>query len=582
MKKLLLLAAMGLGLVGCTKDANLEETQDSAVRSYMAVKLTMPGGLRANADGQDKANPDYNYVGQWAGKDKIEKISIYMVPTVSSEPIEKQEALNFSDYYYNEPTPATDGSNKVLLTPKKGIKVGALAGKEVKVYVIINDIQNKAKDLLASATASDFEIKYKEAIELLTQQNAVAKAKVEQDNTAAGKIAKKNSTDNETILMTAFEPSQPLTIKANISENKAIQGPENQAVISVERAVARVMVTIKEDASFTVNAPIKLGSVAKGDTYATISDVKWVVAQGERKVFLSKNKGTSNNTFLTPGSEFVPSNNFNTAAKYYDYTPLWVDYDGKDKINGVPVPTIKDYDVNTKDKVTAELQNKLSGQFILPNTHDFGKTTTDSKYKKGNTAYVLIRAKFVPKPEAFEDNDVELVPTDLDYNDKTVCDQNTHRVKKYKEGEPFYVGTNGKFYRSPNTARDPKCGGVNGMKTNKYINNKVLYFAWLNPDKPEPTQWLNSPVVRNNIYHVHINSFKTIGVNWNPLVPVPDGSTEYNNPNNPDPNPNEEGNDPKDNPIKPDDPLSNQETYMSVSVTVLPWQLHSYKIDLGF
>ncbi|MBR8774901.1 Minor fimbrium subunit Mfa1 [Porphyromonas levii] len=88
-------------------------------------------------------------------------------------------------------------------------------------------------------------------------------------------------------------------------------------------------------------------------------------------------------------------------------------------------------------------------------------------------------------------------------------------------------------------------------------------------------------MVRNNIYHVHISGFKSIGVNWNPLVPNPKPE-DPNNPNNPDPNPNKPGHDPKDNPIKPEDPLSNDETYMSVEVTVLPWLVHSYSIQLGF
>ena len=120
------------------------------------------------------------------------------------------------------------------------------------------------------------------------------------------------------------------------------------------------------------------------------------------------------------------------------------------------------------------------------------------------------------------------------------------------------------------------------------MGGKVIYYAWANPDAiPE---WYNSPVLRNNIYHIHITGFKTIGTNWNPLFPE-DPDTE--DPNNPDPKPNVTVPDPEnpggpeipveepENPIDPEDPLTTPETWMSVDVTVLPWLVHSYEVDLG-
>ncbi|MBF0650554.1 fimbria major subunit, partial [Dysgonomonas sp. GY75] len=78
--------------------------------------------------------------------------------------------------------------------------------------------------------------------------------------------------------------------------------------------------------------------------------------------------------------------------------------------------------------------------------------------------------------------------------------------------------------------------------------------------------------IRNNIYHVNINSFKRIGVNWNPLIPSgPDV------PYNPDPKPS--GPEPE-NPVDPNGPLSSDDTYMSVDIKVLMWTVHTYDIDL--
>ncbi|NLD22965.1 MAG: hypothetical protein GX670_01875, partial [Bacteroidales bacterium] len=56
-----------------------------------------------------------------------------------------------------------------------------------------------------------------------------------------------------------------------------------------------------------------------------------------------------------------------------------------------------------------------------------------------------------------------------------------------------------------------------------------------------------------------------------------------NDPNNPAPRPEPEDPDVEEpeNPIDPEDPLTTDETYMSVDVTILPWLVHSYQVDLG-
>ncbi|KGN99572.1 fimbrial protein [Porphyromonas macacae] len=545
-----------LGVVSCNNEKEPNTSQEKEAKTYMALSLNMPmGSFRANADGQDEDEPKFNYVGKWAGKDVIEKVAIYMVPADNSGSVEKLDDLNYSEYY-NDPTPS--GDNKIVLTPKKGVKVTTLVGKEVVVYVLLN-ASEKATEILNNATAVNFKEEYKKVIELSSQEDAVAE-KNQNKKTAAGKIAEKKG-DSEKIMMTCLEPSKKIKLEQYVSEQDALSGYKNQAEVSVERTVARVMVSV-EKKTFTIK-----DEKGKGQDLGTLSDIRYVVAQGERKVFISKNNGDNTNTWKTPGSAFVPdASTFHTdATQWYDYVGLWEDYK-EDGISGTELATIKDYQTTDKNKaITEELEKSLSGKFLLPNTHKFGVKGV-SQYKKGNTAYILIRAKFTPKVEIFADKGKQ-------YSDGEM-------VKDYNPGDDFYVGTNGKFYVNMKSVRDPKVGGVKGMNANRYVKGKVLYFAWLNPDKANDKEWLNSPVVRNNIYHVHISGFKSIGVNWNPLVPDKDPNPE--NPNNPDPNPNEPGHDPKDNPIKPEDPLSNDDTYMSVQVTVLPWLVHSYSIELGF
>lgn len=556
------LLAMPLAFVACNKENNQPKPDNNKAKAYMSVALQMPtSGLRA--DGQGQENPDYSFVGKWAGKDKIETVEIYVVPTNTGLTLEKH-SLNYSEYY-NEPTKATDGSNNVVLTPKKAVKVGALVGQQVQVYVLLN-ASPKAKTILDVATSANFTTEYAKVIELSTAVEAVATGVVTEENTAGGKIAKK-STDlsTETIMMTCLTPSPILKLEQSVTEVDAVAGLKNQAKVSVERTVARVMVSVASE-KFDIKDKADQNKIL-----GEIKDLRYVIAQGERQMYIQKQAGNDVTlTWKTPGSDFVPTENggeYNTqAANYYDYASLWVDYDAAAISSGTTIPTIANYqkDLGT---VTGELERSLTGKFLLPNTHMYGATKDATKYRKGNTAYVLVRGTFVPKQEIFADNG-------KNYTDGTP-------VPAYQEGQDFYVGTNGKYYVSMRSVRDPKAGGVNGMNANKYVKGKVLYFAWLNPDKNDATQWLNSPVVRNNIYHVHISGFKSIGVNWNPLVPNPDPNNP-NNPNNPDPNPNEPGNDPKDNPIKPEDPLSNDETYMSAEVTVLPWLVHTYSIQLGF
>ena len=110
------------------------------------------------------------------------------------------------------------------------------------------------------------------------------------------------------------------------------------------------------------------------------------------------------------------------------------------------------------------------------------------------------------------------------------------------------------------------------QKYTEYVKGKVLYYAFVNPDKVKKT--LDAPAYRNNIYHISVKGFKTIGTNWNPLYPE---DPDTPNPNNPDPKPKGDPNTP---PYTPGDKNTPDETYMAVDVTVIPWNVHSYTIPL--
>ena len=234
--------------------------------------------------------------------------------------------------------------------------------------------------------------------------------------------------------------------------------------------------------------------------------------------------------------------------------------------------------------------NGLHGEFVLPNTHAYDAADRGaSGYRKGNTAYVLVRGKINPKYVYMNDKSVE--------NNWSA----THA------DDDLFLGDDGKFYQSVAAANDPTTNGnatAAAMKVKKFVKGKVLYFVWVNPDATSATAWINSPAIRNNIYHIQIKGIANYVYNWNPLVPntnepvdptkpfdPKDNPRRPDNPNNPDPqpgvpDPNNPGKnipDPKEPPtdIKPNDPLSLKEAWMSVDVTILPWQVHTFETILG-
>jgi len=320
--------------------------------------------------------------------------------------------------------------------------------------------------------------------------------------------------DADVIAMTG--QSGLVTIEPDITQQAVIGGANNVSVI-VQRIASRVIVTSTASNELLNNQNVRIG---------TISDVTYSVAQGTNQVYalqhIEFDAQTNAVTAITWGTDYVPAlGDYTTeAVKYYDYSDL---------SNPTPVPA---------RPTAADGYKSLPGKFLFENSHYAGTVTT-SQYKKGNTAYVLVRATLTPDASAIADGGALTNGT-------------------------FYVGeSDGLIYSSKQAAQT----AVQNQRVAVYQGGKMLQYAWLNPDNIQRP--LNSPVVRNNIYHINITAFKQIGLNWNPLNP---------NPDNPDPKPNNP--DEPDTPINPIDPLTPEETYMTVEVNVLNWTAHSYDIEL--
>ena len=72
-------------------------------------------------------------------------------------------------------------------------------------------------------------------------------------------------------------------------------------------------------------------------------------------------------------------------------------------------------------------------------------------------------------------------------------------------------------------------GKDKGKETKSSISNVrllMVYYAWLNPNAG-PSNSYASPVLRNNIYHMHITGFTKMGLSAIPFVPRIHEGTGY-------------------------------------------------------
>ena len=344
----------------------------------------------------------------------------------------------------------------------------------------------------------------------------------------ASKLAK-NVDNKDVIMMTNTVAPVEKEVKAGVSEGDAMAGSVNTFMVDVERVVSRAIVTAKAAAKeATIDVKNAQNVIA---STITIKDLKYVVGQSNKQFYMIEPVDAFGaKTYVTPTDVYnhVPSTAVAWDQALFDNAGL-ADKKRSTVLDATGAAAIAEFN-------TALTTEFADSKFVLPVTHEAGK------YEKGNTTFFEVIATFTPDKVNGEET--------------------------YSLGSNVFMGMkDGKFYTSRKLAE------AKGQKATMYKGDGTTgaimkYVLWLNPDNiPGLTgdKATMSPTVRNQVYHAHINSFKKIGLPNNPL-----------NPNEP----NEFGDNPI-NPIKPTDPLQTQDTYLSVQITVLPWGIHSYEIDLG-
>ena len=632
MKKHLLLAAMLLtatASVGTfTACSNKEDVAPENVKpkpgsTVMSVQfsLQVPSKKqnRASDDGQNTTNPGHNYVGKWMGNDLIQNVDVYIFKAdagavgASGFTLERQAALGPTEISFEQPK--AGNPDLAYIRPTKGFKVDP---GQKRVFVVVNPTTETQAFLNGVNDFDAFVAKYNNVLDLQTPAGTPAPTKYDAAGAAAvlatapftvadhvARIDGTGADQKDVIVMTGAYGE--VNVADGVTEPQTLNtsAPVNRAQLSVQRVAARVLVTA-DQASYEVKGDDPTTDVVETEAdnntvvLATISNLTYVVAQGESTFYFDQQKsGNTNYEYKTPNSTYVPAgsttdpaSDYDVEATYskYDYTGLWRKHDNK--FGGRDIVTNATYNAS-KENVVDYVKNAdgLHGEFILPNTHAYSDTDRSaSGYRKGNTAYVLVRGKINPKFVWTGPNQIE----------------NNWETSAHKDDDLF-LGDDGKFYASAALANNPTTAGnaaAAAMKVKRFVGGKVLYFVWVNPDNASATQWINSPVIRNNIYHIQISGIANYVYNWNPLVPNTNEPVDPSkpvdprtnprrpdNPNNPDPqpgvedpnNPGKKIPDPQEPPtdIKPNDPLSLKEAWMSVDVTILPWQVHTVKLILG-
>jgi hypothetical protein len=264
---------------------------------------------------------------------------------------------------------------------------------------------------------------------------------------------------------------------------------------------------------------------------ANVTEVTYAVGQSNTNFYLIKKAD-----YDTPDPVYTFNPADLTAWTAQNKTIL--DYTGLEDFTPV---TQWDYAAaNVSEPLAAETTSK----FVLPVNHvvtETDLTVARNSYKKGNTTYFEIQAKFIPTQVITDSGGTTEIPETA----ATV----------------FWGENDKKFYSARELAV------AQGQKATEFKDGIMKYVLWLNPNELATSETelepKISPTVRNQVYHAHIDAFLRMGLPNNPLNPD-DGDNEDN----------------PDNPINPGDPLKTDFTYLSVSVKVLPWTIHSYQYSL--
>lgn len=563
---LLLLAVLSLGFSSCQslKDTPAsdftEQEEEHAGTTYFNFQITTAQDpLRGdNPDPEDEEI--HNPLGYWEGQDLVESISLFMLSGTDT-------GGKVEYFLESEPklfTPGTASQNAVygLREPRK-----TTPGKK-ELYVFVNlkrgsDLYNR---LIVARTPAKFKEELKKPLQMSETKTSSSSGTedIAQSDYARANVVGKDGKKYDVILMTA--PGKVMNIDEGVSAKEAIDHPHNSATIKVRRVIAKVLVTraFDPEAASEESAKYEVKRPKSDKVIFTLSDFSYTIMQMEK----------TSSVIAVKTQELKFDDTTNKHKETYTPNHDWVPADKDDFEDGAGELYAYDFRDNPRERLykfdrkqpepeqiqqIAKLQEHMS--FVTETTHQYGvrldaAAGVKTAYRKGNTAYVLIRCKITPDPSMFGSD------------------------KDDGYGDIYYGLVDGKFYKdldeairnNESFAEKAPMPPLRMSNPNIYyltfMGGYCYYYLWINPDVIDPTDWKNSPVVRNNIYHINILGFNSLGFTGNPFNPL---MGEGENPFIPDRYDTLPG---------PEEPLYNDERMVSAEISVLKWRQKSAKVKI--
>lgn len=471
LNKLLLMAAMGLGLFACSEnelEGNGPDSAQAEGTTYVGLKINFnssstraTGDQPANTDGSTP--PLYDDEGD-GNESKVSDVRILVTDADGKS-------------QFNNVVEIKDGLYIFQITP--GIK---------KFYAVVNgnalglssELTNWAGDKLPlTKKASD-----------LYEYNATA-------------------TEGKGFLMSSVAAVER-TIQDNVSEEDVKNGTANNVEITVERAVAKVTMKLDKSIDFSKQT-------------ATLKNLFCQIGNADN---LEYNKDGEDDAakYKTVGTYLMADNDDNGVRKtpYYLYPATDYDFDGfeQSKLLNTDIKTL--YENNASSENPARF-------YCLENTH----ANTDPKnYKQSNTTFIRVKAEMIPnsaKQFAYSaDSDPKVtisdrgtMPTDLETFYVITAAPNQD-----DQGSYVFASDLLRLYTDlvPNGQatedKDKLAAVVDALKdaqygyhfTEPYTAGCGYYNIWVNDMKDANNQYLNiAPIFRNDWYDLTITSLTLPG-----------------------------------------------------------------------
>lgn len=578
----LIIPLLALSTLAACRDYDFDDTKivrsDNSIGAYLGLKFSTHSKnnriTRSNTGSEgggepskeETENPMPLHWAEWEGDDVIDKVYVYIFNGAGEDATyETTKVLAGSEFEVN-------GDTYTLKEPF----LSTLGQK--RVFVLVNLNQRLVTKINAKATtgctAQDFRDFLQSSGWSDESISTVPTSTVTQ--TRADEFVTKVD-GKDAIVMTG----EPVDVEITEQMKETVKNTTvNTANASVERVVAKVMVTIDnklrlketnlqtvrnkaqgtdEDADGYKSACMNFVDVESDDSpKAYISDITWAVVQGASDLYFLKKPSEDTKTFeynaqthetlsmeettvkgkeLKNGSdEWKPEDFWQSVvpqyanfSDFYDYSGLWKKVGNSTIPYGIDIQATTSYVTGEDGEAEAET-NHLKTDAIGKHSEYLFPTYvgSDAEQQRGNTAYILIRARVHP----------------LRYKKGSSSEMVGAEDEGFQDLSTFYFDPIKNRFGDSRAALEEDNDYPEAIM--KYKDGYVYYFLLPNATKPTDKNTAEaSPILRNQFYHIQINKVTDMGYPWNSLVPYPKGTQGgadpiIVNPQNPNPRPEDD------------------------------------------